>query len=638
MKYKINNLVTKLIEYRDSYYKGTPIISDDEFDLLEDELRKLDPNNSYFDIVGSNNDVGDINIYHNFSMLSMDKIKYPKPIYPWYNRIKIVENEELVITPKIDGCSCTLVYDCGKFIYAATRGNGLIGKLITFGEKYNIVKPLPLNGIVEIRGELYIPKKYGDTIFKNLPLRNQAAGIIRSGENTQYLDFVAYQMFFDNIENVFKKESDILNYLKQLKFNTVQYSIVNNFINLNKEIQSYITTKRNLYDYETDGLVITVNDKILQKEINNKKKIRSFYYHNIAYKPPSKVAKSKLLDVEINISKSGRLIPVMIYEPVIIDNVEFERVTLNNYEYLKSAGKLYVGNTIYLMRGNDVIIVFLRMDEDGNKNIPIIIPEKNCPVCKTELIQDGKHKVCPNRNCPGRTISIIYNWIVKRNMKNIGIKFLELAYEKGFIRSILDLYDPDLESKIETLERFIPGGGKINKIMSAINKSKVDVSDIDILSSIGIPGIGRATLENIKITNINTLPSDILGKGNYTITNNMKVVPKENKQTSDLAVYRYIAEWITTPGNYSNLVKLKKILNSKSNNFNNNGKSVVITGSFSIPRNDIKKLLIKKGYKISDNVSKKTDYLIVGQDAEKHNKFKEAKKFNIKMVDINELQ
>lgn len=635
---RADELVTFLIQAKNAYYAGNPIISDTGFDQHEIELKNLDPNNPYFNIVGNTDEGGDVK--HNFPMLSMDKIKYFKqPIKPWYNRIRINDHEEIITTPKIDGNACTLVYENHTFKYAATRGDGKVGKIITFGKRYDTTKNLPIDGIVEIRGELYIPKKFGKSVFKDQPLRNQATGIIRSGENVEFLDFIAYQIYFNNMEYMFKKESEILDYLKyQLNFDTVPYNILNSCDDLENEVKLYIINNRDKYDYETDGIVATVNDKNKQKEIDNKRIIRSFHYFNIAIKPPTKIVKSKLLDIEISVSKSGRLIPVALFEPIIIDNVEFERVTLNNYDFLKKNGKLFVNNDIYLTRGNDVIITFVKMEENGNKNLPITVPEHECPSCGTQLIQEDKHTICPNLNCPGRNISTIYNWVLKRKMKNIGIKFLELAYEKGFIRSIIDLYDPDLESKIETLERFVPGGASVNRIITAIEKSKENVTDIDILSSIGIHGIGRNVLENINITNIDTLPSDIMGKNNFEIINDESVISKNSKNASNLVVYEYISNWLTIPGNYGELIKLKKILKSKSYNIDKNSKTVVITGTFEVKREELKKILEKKGYKVTDHVNRDTEILIVGEDAENHNKLKKARDLgSVKIVDIKEI-
>lgn len=637
---RVDELVTFLMKARDAYYAGVPIISDFGFEQHEAELKLLDPDNSYFNIVGSKEDIGTTKVKHYFPMLSIDNIKYPKPIYPWYNRIGISDDEELISEPKGDGDGISLVYENHYFKYAASRGRGdkMLGNIIPFGERFDVVKYMPIDGIVEVRGELYINKKFGKTVFKDKPLRNQIAGIIKSGDKSEFVDFVAYQMFFKDIEKMFKKESEVLDYLKQLQFDTMPYRIINSPEELEKEVKKYISKNRELYEYETDGLVVTVNDKMKQKEIDSKRNVRSFHYYNIAIKPPSKTAQSKLLDVEVNISKSGRLIPVMIYEPVFIDNVEFERATLNNYNFLKTFGNLYVGNTVHIMRGNDVIPVMLKVEENGNKNLPITVPEHECPSCGIQLIQEDKHTICPNLNCPGRNISTIYNWVLKRKMKNIGIKFLELAYEKGFIRSIIDLYDPDLESKIETLERFVPGGASVNRIITAIEKSKENVTDIDILSSIGIHGIGRNVLENINITNIDTLPSDIMGKNNFEIINDESVISKNSKNASNLVVYEYISNWLTIPGNYGELIKLKKILKSKSYNIDKNSKTVVITGTFEVKREELKKILEKKGYKVTDHVNRDTEILIVGEDAENHNKLKKARDLgSVKIVDIKEI-
>lgn len=629
----IEILVKKLIEAREAYYSGKPIISDAEFDSMEDRLKSLSPENDYFDIVGG---FEDVDVSHNFPMLSIDNLKYPKPVEMWYRRLKIPNNTELISTPKIDGVSCTLVYINNKFSHAATRGDGKLGKRISFGKRFDVAKHMPLDGIVEVRGELYIPKKYGKTIFKDSPLRNNAAGIIRSGKNFKYLEFIAYQLLTDSNVDQFKKESDTLDLLKNIQFDVAPYTILNSQSELEDEISLYIRKNREIYEYETDGIVVSVNNRELQRNINSIRSVRSFYFHNIAIKPPSKIVKSKLLDVEINVSKSGRLIPVMIYEPVQIDNVTFERVTLNNYEFLKTFGKLYVGNTVTIMRGNEILPVILSVDEDGNKSIPIIIPEDNCPSCNSSLVKDGKHVVCNNLNCPGRNVSQIFNWIYKRNMKNIGIKFLELAYEKGIIKNIIDLYDRNLESKIEVLDGFVSGGGRVSKIMAAIEKSKENVSDIDILSSIGISGIGRSVLENLNLTNIDTLPTNILGKGNYEIRDS-GVFAKSDDKISELAVYRYISDWLRIPGNYGMLVKLKKILKSKSYDIDSTSKTVCVTGKFRMSRSDLEKLLKRKGYKVTSHVNKNTEYLVVGEDVGT-TKLKKAKDLgSVKIVDIEEI-
>ena len=292
------------------------------------------------------------------------------------------------------------------------------------------------------------------------------------------------------------------------------------------------------------------------------------------------------------------------------------------------------------MRTNEVLPYFISMKEDGNKNLPIILPEKECPACGKQLKHEGLHLICTNLNCPGRSVSSIYNWVIKRNMKNVGIKFLETAFEKGIIKNILDLYNPQLEEKIGSLERFIPGGGRVSKIVVAIEKSKENVTDLDILSSIGIQGIGRSVLENLHLTNIDTLPSDVMGEGNFKMVDE-DIIPISDDRPSKLQVYRYISDWLTQPGNYTTLIKLKKILNSKAvdiSNYTISGKTIVITGKFDKSRTEIEATLKQKGYRVMDHVSKDIDYLLVGDkpSESKLTKVKNSEKIKV-VFDIKDI-
>jgi len=614
---EIDEIVATLISAREAYYNGSPFMTDPDFDELESKLQLTDPDNEYFDQVGYVlNEPVENTVQFNTPMLSIRKLKNNIPVETWYKSCRIDHKTTLVGEPKVDGISGSLKYIDGKLVYGSTRGNGKTGVIIDFVGKIDnesIPNNISTTGEVEVRGEFYIPKYIGDIFYKDKPLRNNCSGILKSGENTHHVRFIAYKLFeYDNPHNT---EMEDLIRLSYLGFKTIQYSQINKPEDIRDTINNYIISLRDLFEYETDGYVFMVNEKVLQDRINNSKIVRSFNHHIIAIKPPTKVVKSPLLDIELNVSKSGRIIPVAIYEPVIIDNVEFERATLNNYEYLKSFGDLYVGNTVYITRANDVIPQIVKMDNDGNISLPIQINKDRCPSCGKLATLVGKHLVCRNPNCQGKIISQIYNWVEKRNMKNIGIKFLELAYKKGIIKNILDLYDPNLESKISKLERFIPGGGKVNKIIKAISKSKEDIQDIDILEAIGIPGIGRVVLENLHLTSINTLPADLM------------------KSNQDLATYKYISEWLTIPGNFIMLKNLKKILGSKSFSLKDNGKYVAITGSFQMKRSEIEKMLKSKGYKILNNVTRDTTYLIVGDTGDSEStKLKKASDLGIAKV------
>lgn len=620
---KKEELVKTLLEAKRLYYLGQPIMSDDDFDQLEEKLKSIDPGNPYFDVIGYNIPDKEGYVDHHIPMFSMGKLDKNKNIESWYKSNRIDISTNIVLEPKIDGVSCELVYIDGILAYGLTRGDGRKGKLISFiGETDNPTIPKRINtmGIVSIRGELYIPIKYSKTVFKDIPLRNACAGLVNSGEKSEYIKFIAYKHISVDGKVKFKTEVDMLYCLKGLKFNTIPFKIVHSPDEVRNHVNDYISHLREKYEYETDGVVLTINDKRLQEVVNSRKTIRRHNHFNIAIKPPTKVYKSKILDVELNVSKNGRIIPVAIYEPTLIDNVSYERATLNNYSYMEAFGKYYVGNTIYIIRTNDVIPKIVGMDEDGDKTKPINIFKDKCPSCGKRAIRIGKNLVCKNVNCPGKVISSIYNWVVKMNMKNIGIKFLQTAYKKGIIKSIPDLYDKDLANKIGQLEGFVPGGSKVNKIISAIERSKENVSDIDILNAIGIPGIGRAVLENVGLTNIDTLPDDV------------------RRSRSDLAIYRYISDWLTTPKNYAFLLNLKKILGSKPYKVAvKKGPKICITGSFDKDRKDIAKLLSDKGYVVTNQVSKDTNFLLVGEKPGE-SKLNKAKSLdNVKIVSLNDV-
>ena len=622
MNSTIDEIVGLLTEAKAAYYDGKPIMSDIEFDVIEENLRSLDPNNKYFGTVGSPVTDDDDSEPHDYPMLSMQKLPLTSSIESWYRSISIPLDTEMVIEPKVDGISGSLIYKGGILIYGKTRGDGYVGKRIyPVGRDENNSIPLEINikTDIEIRGEFVIPKIFGTTVFKDMPLRNVCAGAIKSGTNFQYVQFTAYQIL-GNFS--IRTESESIELLDKLGFTTVYCDKVDSPDEIRDYVDKYIKLYRDEYALETDGIVITINDKETQSLANEKKIVRNSNHYNIAIKPPAKTGETKLLGIEWNVSRTGSLIPVAVFQPVIIGNVEITRATMVNLAFLKGFGKrFYVGDTVYVSRANDVIPKINDIIHDGNKMDEIKFPT-HCPCCGNELTVTGKHLMCENIKCSGREVGIIYNWVEKMDMKNIGFKFIDSAYKAGIIRNIQDLYDVDLPNKLSIMDGFVQDGKRISKIMKAINKSRQNVYDIDIIHGVGIPGIGRTVLENLGLTNISTLPLDIA-----------------DSRIHGLAVCRYILEWLVQDGHYDLLMKLKTILHSKSNksNVNSNGKTVVITGTFDIKRNEIESLLKEKGYSIQSAVKGSTDFLIAGEGCTTSSKYKKAKELDVKIVGLSDL-
>lgn len=616
----IEEMVSTLLDAREAYYSGNPTMSDADFDEMEGRLNSLDPNNDYFTIVGSTNEPDGDDVKHFIPMLSMQKLGPNADIEGWYRSCGIPIDTEILLEPKIDGISGSLVYTDGFLSYGTTRGDGKVGKFIKFVGKIDnpsIPKTIPHKGIVEVRGEFYIPVKLSLTNFKDKPLRNCCSGILKSGEETEFVHFVAYQRNLISSNDNITSELEILNKLKSYGFKVLEGKIFKHPHDIVMFVKDYVDHGRDILEYETDGLVLTINDRILQQTVNSRRIIRSFNWYNIAIKPPSKTAKSKFLGIELNVSKSGRLVPVLLFEPIIIANVEISRATMDNYGFLKSFEPFYVGNTVYIKRANDVIPKVIGIDHDGDKNKRIMIDVNYCPSCGgvLNLVTNPKSNVsnlfCENHNCPGRNISIIYNWVERLDMKNVGYKFIELAYNSNIITKIEDLYDPDLEKKLGSLPRFVEGGNRIEKIITAIDKSTIGITDIDIINAVGIPGIGKTTLENLNLVNIDTLWDNV------------------NSQKS-LAVCEYIKNWLLIDKNLTTLKNLKGILKSQSSNVVLGNESVCITGTFDIGRKEIEELLKKNGFKISKAVSGETSYLLAGENA--GSKLEKAKSLGTKIV------
>jgi len=621
----ISQLVQHLINCRIAHYNNKDIVDNNEFDKLEQRLRDIDPNNSYFDQVGTPflSD-GAIKFNHKVPMLSMDKVQPKDTIEKWYNHCKINSDTEMLLGLKYDGIAGALHYSNRDIILGVTRGNGECGEVIPWANS-NIkdIFPTTINfsDDIEIRGEFIINKKYNSTIFEGAPLRNVAAGIVRGGKNLEYLSFIAYQVVGIN----FEKEIDVIKFLKELGFNTIDNPVIlNSSEKIRQFYNNYIKSVRDLFDYETDGIVVTINDKKLQSVVNSKNKIRTFNHYNIAIKPPSKYGSSKIIDLIFSVSKNGRIVPVVLYEPIKIDNVEIQKATLNNYTFLKSFGRFYVGNTVYVKRANDVIPNVISMDEDGDMTKPLVMSETICPCCGSEVRivvtpKSGIENIyCTNNECSGKNISIIQYWVDRFDMKNVGEKFIEAAYNSGIVTDIIDLYKPNLLSELNTLDNFKEGGLKLAKIIASIEKTKINVDDISIMRAIGIGGVGESVLKNLKLYDIDTLQNDI-----------------NREDVRDSAICIHIRDWLT-PKNYKRLKDLKMIMDSKSPKvIISDGPKVCITGSFDVKRSDIEHALVCRGYRIADSVTSSTNILLVGENA--GSKLLKAEKLGIVILKYNDL-
>jgi DNA ligase (NAD+) len=342
----IKKIVKKLHEAKDAYYNLEEIMSDDEYDKLEEQLRVLDPENSYFKKVGAKV-VGKDKIKHKIPMLSTDKVKTKEEAEKWLEKINC---KDILIEMKIDGLSQTCKYIDGKLQYLATRGDGHVGENKSYLSDYlKIPKTIDLMGEIEIRGEIVLFKDSFPSLRRNL-----AVGIVNKKEgfeeDAKKLKFITYQI----VGSSFKTEIDKLKWLKNNGFIVVEYKLTNGIEEINDYYNEYNKKIRDDLKYDSDGMVLIVNNSLLHDKINSKYTIEKTNKYNLAWKPPSKSKVSVLKWIDWQVSRFGNLSPIAILDPVEIDGRIVTKASLSNYENVLRM-KLEQGDELEVEVANDVI-------------------------------------------------------------------------------------------------------------------------------------------------------------------------------------------------------------------------------------------------------------------------------------------
>jgi len=349
-------IVERLHEAKEAYYDGKPTMSDAEFDKLEDILKEVDPTNDYFKVVGT--PTGNIKekVAHLHPMLSCGKAKVFEDVEKWASKMG-VEKELFIVQPKIDGMSGNCVYDNGRLTMICTRGDGHIGQNVTHLADYiNVPQTIDAKGHVEIRGEIYLPKDTKAPNPDNKPLRNICVGMVNRKDSKlndlKYVHFVAYQVIGIND---FKPETETskMSWLEKNKFEVVEY-FLGNLKDLEKYRAEYVETLRTTWNYETDGLVIVVDNFSLWDNINSKYEISHHNHYNIAWKPESEAVETTLEDIQWQVTRSGRLTPVAIFKTINIGGANISRASLTCYDNVLRM-QMERGDKLLVSRANDVI-------------------------------------------------------------------------------------------------------------------------------------------------------------------------------------------------------------------------------------------------------------------------------------------
>ena len=653
----IEELVEELNKYAYEYYVlGNSSVTDKDYDKKYYELVDLEKETGYKLPYSPTQRVGDVILpefkkyTHKARLWSLDKAQTLEEIREWHNRnVKFLEeynrtsDEELpplkyILTKKFDGLTINLSYDeNGVLVTGATRGTGAIGEDVTAQVK--TIKSIPLkidcHDFLEIHGEAIMTteafEKYNseaETPLKNL--RNGAAGALRNLNVAETAKRNLSAFFYDV---GYKEGAPFKTYMEMLNFIKVKGFPMDDYIRecktldeIQKEID-YIRDIRFDLNYDIDGLVIAIDDIRTRELLGYTVKFPKWA---IAYKFEAQEATTKLLDVEWNVGRSGRVSPTAILDPVELAGVTVKRATLNNMDDIARKG-VRLGAEVFVRRSNDVIPEIMGVVPESLEGTKEIEEPKVCPACGAHLVHEGVHIYCENTlGCKPQMVKTIVHFAGREAMNIAGFseKTAEQLFEKLGIRDISDLYKLEYE-KLLDLDKF--GPKKAQNLLDAIEKSK-DCTLEAFLYSLGIPNVGVKTAKD-------------LVKRFESLENLEKATFEELVSVQDVGdiVARSIIEFFKEERTLKVINELlslgvnphyekKEVLESPFM-----GKTVVVTGTLeNYSRTSIKEKLESLGAKVSGSVSKKTDFVIAGEAA--GSKYDKAKSLGVTILSEEEFE
>lgn len=633
MKERMDELIDYINKASYEYYVlDNPTITDQEYDDYYNELLSIEEKYPELKREDSpTNRVGGAvldkfeKVTHDHPMLSFDDIFNEEEIILFDERIKkVVSTAHYTLEPKMDGLSGSLIYKKGVLVRGATRGDGVTGEDITTNIK--TIKSVPLRLTedidIEVRGEIYMSKKSfleanrekvknGEKEFANP--RNAAAGSIRQLDSKvaakRNLDFMAY--FIPNPEDYgIKTQKESLEFLRKLGFVT-NYKL-NGYAKNVKDITNYIDSlseKRDNLPFEIDGVVLKVDNLEDEKRLGFTSRVPRW---GIAYKFPAKEVLTTLKEIKFTVGRTGKITPNAIFSPVHVSGSLVSKATLHNSDYCIDKD-VRVGDTISIRKAGDVIpeVVEVKLDRRKEDSVPFKMIE-NCPMCNSVLVRKDANHYCKNEHCPSRKIESLIHFSSRDAMyiEGFGESIVEDFYNLGYLKNIDDFYTLDkYKDELMLLEGF--GEKSISKLLESASNSKKNSLE-RLLFGLGIRYVGKKTAK-------------ILSKYYKTMDNLIKADFDELKSINDIGdvIAKSIVDYFYDEKNINLINRLKDLnLNMRylgeevnTSNENINGKTFVITGTLSRPRDEIKEEIEGLGGNVTGSVTKKTDYVIAGEKA-----------------------
>lgn len=623
--------LTEIIEkHNHSYYvMDNPTVSDYEYDMLMQELKGLEAEYPEFVLPSSPTQrVGGEalskfeKVTHKVQMGSLQDVFSFEQLEEFVTRCRnTVENPSFIVEPKIDGLSVSLEYENGILKRGSTRGDGFVGEDVTANLKTVGSIPLKIKNapeFLEVRGEVYMPKEKflklveqqelnDEQPFKNP--RNAAAGSLRQ-KNSKITAKRGLDIFVFNIQQIEGREitshKQSLDYIKSLGLKVIpSYVECTTYSEIEQEIQR-IDQIRNKLSYDIDGIVIKVDSFEQRETLGSSSKVPKWA---IAYKFPPEEKETTLRNIEVNVGRTGAITPVAVFDPIILAGTSVSRAVLHNQDFITQKD-IRIGDKIIIRKAGEIIPEVVKSVSHVENSEPFILPAK-CPVCGTESIRYEDEAVlrCPNPDCPAQLLKSIIHFASKGAMDidGMGDAIVKALVENNLVKSVADIYTLKA-GQIASLERL--GEKSAENLINAIEKSKSRPLD-KVIFALGIRNIGQASAKLLceKFPSIEEIMSataeeieEIDGFGKVMSENVAKAFSEQHRK--DLI---------------SRLLGLGVKMEYQATQTNDNrfeGMTFVLTGTLeTLKRDEAKKIIESFGGKVSGSVSKKTTFVVAGEEA-----------------------
>ena len=630
---QIEQLREELRHHEHQYYVlDDPEITDAEYDALLRQLQALETQHpelltpdSPTQRVGGKAREGFIKVRHSSPMLSLDNALNEAELRDFDRRVRDLlggAEYRYVTELKLDGLSMAAYYRDGKFAQAITRGDGTIGEEVT--ENARTIRSLPLRvkgnlSTIEVRGETVMSRRAferlnDDRESKGLSRfanpRNAAAGSLRLLEPQltaeRRLEYYTYFLLTEGGRAAFDSHWRSLEELRHLGFKVNPHSKICNTIDEVVELCNTWESKREGLPYEIDGVVVKLDSVDQQRQLGFTAKAPRWA---IAYKYPARQAVTMVKGIEVQVGRTGALTPVAHLEPVVVGGVTVSRATLHNEDEIERLG-LQIGDEVVVERSGDVIPKVVRVSAQGSYRQPFRMPSL-CPVCKSKVVREAGEAAsrCINANCPARLKESLLHFASRgvMNIDGMGEALVDQLVDGGLVHNVADLYDLRLADLVN-LERM--GAKSAANVIRNIDRSRANPMP-RVITALGIRFVGERTAVFL---------AEAFGS--------MEAIEHASMEDLQLAeevgpkVAEAILQYFSEPGNRELVSRLRKAglqftyASTRPKAGPLKGKTLVITGTLpTLSREDAKQLIEQAGGKVSSAVSKKTSYVVVGEDA-----------------------